>query len=54
MELVNGRLFEQITFKSGLSGWYFSDKAHKVYRHCYLYNLPSDDYETFEEIYSKI
>lgn len=54
MNLVNGKLFEQITFKNGLSGWYFSDKAHKVYYHCFLYGLDANDFQTFDNVYSSI
>jgi hypothetical protein len=53
MKMINGRLFEQIIFKSGLSGWYFSDKAHKVYNYCFMYGLDSDDFHTFEKIYAE-
>jgi hypothetical protein len=54
MNTVNGRLFEQIVFSNGLSGWYFSDKAHKVYHHCFMHGLDSNNFETFEKIYYQL
>jgi hypothetical protein len=53
MKMVNGRLFEQIIFKSGVSGWYFSDLAHKVYNYCDFNGLDSNNFTTFETVYAR-
>jgi len=52
--IIDKRLAEFIKFNNGISGWYFSDKAHKVLYYCYVNNLDYNNYFIFDELYHSI
>jgi hypothetical protein len=49
--MIDGKLAEEITFKGGLKGWYFSSKAHKVIFFCQFNGFDYLRQEIFDKYY---
>jgi hypothetical protein len=51
LKMIDGKLAEEITFKGGLKGWYFSSKAHKVIFFCQFNGFDYLRQEIFDKYY---